>query len=88
MNQQKVNNVSAAIAKLFAKKKSKKVRSTVSVGGKRLPNVNKKSKSNSHVQKLKKQNKAKANEKISPPKLKAKSMAQIKRNLKLLNIKI
>ena len=63
------------------------------MGGKLLPNTNKKSKKNSLVQKALKQNKAnkKSKEKrnITPPKAKPKSktMAQMKRNLRLLNKK-
>ena len=91
MNQQKINEISAKISKLFAKQSTKKVKSKVSVGGKLLPNTNKKSKKNSLVQKALKQNKAnkKAKEKrnITPPKAKSKSktMAQMKRNLRLIN---
>ena len=92
MNQQKVNEISAAVAKLFAKKKTTKVKSTVSYAGQRLPNVNKKPKKNKIVQKFLKQNKSrktKANKNLTPPKAKpkAKTMAQMKRNLKLLTKK-
>ncbi len=73
MNQKKVNEVSAAMAALFAKKKPRK--------------TNK----NNKVKKLKQPKKAKANTSVSPPKAKpkAKTIAQMKRNLRLLmkNIK-
>ena len=90
MNQKRINDVSAAVSALFIKKKAKKVKSTVSIGGKRLPNVNKKQKGNSIVQKALKQNKArkvKPNRNVTPPKAKPKSktMAQMKRNLRLLS---
>ena len=87
MNQQKVNEVSAAMAKLFAKKKVRKVKSTVALAGKCLPNTNKKAKKNRPVQKALKQQKNKNSRKsVSPPspKQKAKSMAQMKRNVRLL----
>jgi len=73
MNKTKVNNVSAAMAKLFAKKKPRK--------------ANK----NNKVKTLKKSKKAKSNVSLSPPtaESKAKTIAQMKRNLRLLmkNIK-
>lgn len=85
MNQQKLNAAIAAMAKL-AKRPVKKVKSTVYVGGERLQNTERVLKKNKLATKAKKQqakNKQSRNRTPSP-KAKEKSMAQKKRNLRLL----